>query len=333
MRGNQPTVGVIGLGIHARSVLLPALTLAGARIVGVHDADAEHTASACLMTQAYCATSADDLVDVARPDCVIVATPPGPAADIVGTLIDRRLPIFVEKPVSLAADEVRALAEQVEASRGVVQVGFNRRHAPAYRQLRSLLVKAGRPVSLALRLAVEAPAGLSGFLRDAAIHQLDLCRFLLGDTRDVVGYRAAGNGSGALFLSAVVTGGNGVAVLNLCGSGSWGYPTEHVCADLSGISIDVSDVSSLTVHRAGRQRMDQDRASELDHTSSAVWQANPANPRLLNNSLYLQGYLPQLQQFLKAVSLGAPATPGLRDAAAALDLADLLVALPVWGET
>lgn len=329
VKGSSPRVAVVGLGVHAHSVLLPCLTIAGARLCGVYDSKLEHARTFSVPAEVYRGSNLDDLIEVAMPDCAIVAAPPEAAADLVGTLIERRIPTFVEKPVSLRSDEVIALADRAEAAGTSVQVGFNRRFAPAYRQLRSMVMKAPRPVALTLGLAVEATGGLSLFLRDAAIHQLDLCRYLLGDVAAVTGVRADGS-AGARFVSATVTGSRGVATLHLCGSGSWGSPTERAWADLDGTGVEVTDVSSLTVMRAGRQSTEDDRAARFEPIASLSWRANLASPRLLNNSLYLQGYLPELQQFCKAVALGAPMTPGLRDSVAALDLADQLMALPAW---
>lgn len=145
----------------------------------------------------------------------------------------------------------------------------------------------------------------------------------------MTGVRADGR-SGAKFVSATVAGQRGVATLHLSGSGSWGSPTERAWADLDGTSIEVTDVSTLTVMRAGRQSTEDDRAARFDASASLRWRANPASPRLLDNSLYLQGYLSELQQFCEAVALGAPMTPSLRDVIEALDLADRLMELPAW---
>jgi predicted dehydrogenase len=91
--------------------------------------------------------------------------------------------VFVEKPLTLAADEARRLAEAVERSGRVLQVGYYFRHHPLSRYAKE---RAERGDLGELRYLCANFSGFKRARRDVgctandAVHFLDLCNWLLG---------------------------------------------------------------------------------------------------------------------------------------------------------
>jgi myo-inositol 2-dehydrogenase / D-chiro-inositol 1-dehydrogenase len=328
--GAATRIGLLGCGVHAHSALLPALTIAGGAVCAVYDPDDARATSPSIPAGCRRAATPADLL-AGGLDAVIVAAPPNVAGELVRLAVTEGLPVFVEKPVDTDADRLDELCRYAHERGDVVQVGFMRRFSPVYRQARRLARRARQPIAAHLHLTVEAPAGeVDYLLKDAAIHQLDLCRFLLGEISDVQG--CVQRSEGGVRVLAVLDGQHGVASVTLSGAGSWGYPSERAWIESGDTVLEVTGVGRLVLHRRGRQTVADDDGRELAQQGSLVWEANPANPRMLNNSLYLQGYVQELQQFLRAAAMKAPMSPGLPDALAAVRLADQLAALPPWKE-
>ena len=103
---------------------------------------------------------------------------------LVLAAIERGLPTFCEKPLAFDLDETVRVVDQVEATGAVVQVGFQRRFDPAYREARRLIASGELGTVYLVRLIAhdhepppEAYIPLSGGLfRDSSIHDIDASR-------------------------------------------------------------------------------------------------------------------------------------------------------------
>jgi predicted dehydrogenase len=110
--------------------------------------------------------------------------------------------IWIEKPVGLASDDARAVADAVQRAGVQGTVGFNYRNAPAVQAAREL-VRDGRLGSItharfrlfsdyaahpegALTWRYERARGGSGVLGDLAAHGVDLVWYLLGEVDSLV---------------------------------------------------------------------------------------------------------------------------------------------------
>jgi hypothetical protein len=128
-------------------------------------------------------------------------------------------------------------------------------------------------------------------------------------------------------VQAVLTANRGTAGLYLSAAGTWGHPTESILVQGGGELARVDNAITLTQQGAGRMDLADDVVTRLPEVGATRWAPNFANPRLLNNSLYLQGYVGELTAFVRGVRMGSPLSPGLGDARAALRLAETLAAL------
>jgi myo-inositol 2-dehydrogenase/D-chiro-inositol 1-dehydrogenase len=183
-------VGVIGAGAMGRyHCETLARRLPGAALAAV--ADVNHAAAeraACLSPGAV--ATADHRALLADPSvqAVVIATPNDTHAALIREAARAGKHVFCEKPVAL--DLASADAALAEAARqGVkLQIGFQRRFDPAYREARRAI--AGGELGAVELIAgttrdpspppVEQLRRSGGLFTDTAIHDLDSVRFLTG---------------------------------------------------------------------------------------------------------------------------------------------------------
>jgi myo-inositol 2-dehydrogenase / D-chiro-inositol 1-dehydrogenase len=179
-------VAVIGAGrigeFHAR-------TLAGDRSVDdlvIADVDRDRAASVASAVGATVAASPEAAMDGA--DAVVIAASTDAHAALVRAAVDRGVPTFCEKPLALDLGATRDLVDHVEARDGVVQVGFQRRFDPGYREAKQALDSGALGTLYLIRLIAhdhEPPPDAyiptsGGLFRDSSIHDFDALRWFTG---------------------------------------------------------------------------------------------------------------------------------------------------------
>ena len=72
-------------------------------------------------------------------DAVLIATPSRTHMDMVRSALERDLPVFCEKPLTLSARDAEHLADLARRRRVVTQVGYHNRFVGSFREVKSLL--------------------------------------------------------------------------------------------------------------------------------------------------------------------------------------------------
>ncbi|UHG94458.1 Gfo/Idh/MocA family protein [Spirosoma oryzicola] len=94
---------------------------------------------------------------------------------IVETLLEARVAVFVDKPLTLHFAQSEQLVKLAKQTNTLLMIGFNRRYAPIYRQLKAvdkptmILMQKNRPV---------LPGEIRSFVLDDFIHVVDTLRWL-----------------------------------------------------------------------------------------------------------------------------------------------------------
>lgn len=163
---------------------------------------------------------------------------------VVGTRHDVRLPVirdcaeagksvYVEKPMASSAAEAGEIVRIVRANGIKLQVGFNRRFAPAMKALKAATTRMSRIDSLYLR-AIEERAlwpdhffepDMGGTMGAEACHFLDLASHLAGS--EPVEIYARGDELISPVIMLTFTNG-AVATIFVGVQGSAGHPKEHI---------------------------------------------------------------------------------------------------------
>jgi len=173
-------VAVIGVGSIAKQVHLPTLLGSQCAVVGVMSRSG--TSAECVARQ-FNIPQVYQSLDEVEADCVFVLTPKDTHAEIATTLLKRRIPVFLEKPIATNLRDAEAVLEAAERSGTLLMIGFNRRYAPVYEALKREWTERPPDVLVAEknRPGTEYRATLEN-----AIHMVDLMRWVCGEAQEVV---------------------------------------------------------------------------------------------------------------------------------------------------
>ncbi|MDB6118030.1 MAG: oxidoreductase [Verrucomicrobiaceae bacterium] len=142
------SLSVIGAGNFARTMLLPHVKgkIALGTIVNATGLSARHVKEKFAFAQAE--TDAAEVFD-SEGDALMIATRHHLHAPLVLKGLAAHKHVFVEKPLCLTRDELTQIDAAMQASKGSVMVGFNRRFAPATLALKKALKAVPGPKSMA----------------------------------------------------------------------------------------------------------------------------------------------------------------------------------------
>jgi myo-inositol 2-dehydrogenase/D-chiro-inositol 1-dehydrogenase len=152
----------------------------------VADVDPAAAAAAAAAIGATVAGSLDEALD--RADAAVIAATTAAHAELVEAAVTRGRPTFVEKPLAFDLEASYRLVDLVESTGVPLQVGFQRRFDPAYRELRRLVADGELGALYLVRLIAhdaEPPPdsyipSSGGLFRDSTIHDFDAIRFVTG---------------------------------------------------------------------------------------------------------------------------------------------------------
>lgn len=280
-------VDVIGAGNFARTMLLPHLKekLAFGTIVNQTALSARHVQAKFGFEQA--ATNAQELLSKgAAASAVLIATRHHLHAPLVQAALARDRHIFVEKPLCLTLDELHQIDALYEKGQGTVQVGFNRRFAPASVELKKALKSAPGPKSASFRInagkldpqhwyANYAESG--GRVLGEACHFLDYFCFLFdSDPVRVVAqttWPAAGRQAYPDSVATQVEFADGSAgQLLYCAEGDPKCPKERLTVHAAGVVGEITNYQELVLYQNRAQQ--KHRYNSKGHAEQmAAWAA------------------------------------------------------------
>ena len=127
------------------------------------------------------------MLDAEKLDAVYVCVPPFAHTNQELLVCERKLGLFVEKPLTTTLEKAAEINAAVTKSKTVVAVGYNWRATAATRKARELM--AGKPVSAAYGWWTDGMPGVmwwrqqaqsGGQLNEQATHVVDIARHLIG---------------------------------------------------------------------------------------------------------------------------------------------------------
>lgn len=208
MTSNSLRVGLIGLGKMGQNHLRVLSMLKGVELAFVYDANREVVSHA---TERYGVPGCADLDAALRQvDAAVICTPTVTHADYVRRVVPHVERIFVEKPLAGSFDEAKALCDVAQKSGVKVQVGFIERFNPAVQQLKRMLDKCKRVISIDFTRTNKLSSRITDVdvVTDLMIHDIDLALYLNGGVSSVSAHGVSQNGM-IDFASAVLTHKNG----------------------------------------------------------------------------------------------------------------------------
>jgi predicted dehydrogenase len=158
MNGAQPVrLVVAGAGLIGQEHIKRILAEPAARLAGIVDTAPQAKTQAETLDVPW-APDLATILGLVKPDGVIVSLPNQFHFSAGMTLVERGIPMLMEKPVCATVDEALRLADAAEKAAVPVLVGHHRRHSPLTRRAKEI-IDSGRLGT------ITAVVGLSFFLK------------------------------------------------------------------------------------------------------------------------------------------------------------------------
>jgi myo-inositol 2-dehydrogenase/D-chiro-inositol 1-dehydrogenase len=191
---NKVKIGIIGTGyignVHARIFARDER----AEVAALFDIKPERAERTAKVVGGKVCASREELFE--NCDAVLVTAPNKTHTEIASQAITAGKHVFCEKPFSIGLEDAEELLNTAQKSKGVFQVGHNRRYAPVYAKLKELLsVEKAHSAHIKMnRGELKNPVWTGdvnvtgGFLYETTIHLFDMMRFQFGEIAELVAY-------------------------------------------------------------------------------------------------------------------------------------------------
>jgi predicted dehydrogenase len=256
------------------------------------------------------------MLDAERPDAVVVVVPVARTVAVGSMVLERGLPLLLEKPPGEAvADVDRLIAAAGRAGRPVPhQVAFNRRFSPLVRELRRRIGEAGTLQHLHYEMTrVERR---DPDFSTTAIHGLDAVRYLAGCDYAEARFRYAempqlGPGVVNILVDAVMASG---ATADLAFCPVAGVLVERAAAHAHGHSLFLHVPMWSGVDTPGR----------LWHYTGGRLAAELGGDQVGDGTALFElgGFYRETVAFLDALAAGRAPSPGLRESRQSVEIAE-----------
>jgi polar amino acid transport system substrate-binding protein len=279
-------LGVVGAGNFAKGVLLPKLKGLPVSFVAVATAQGQNAQdTAARFGFQHAASDWRQIIDDADINAVLVATRHDLHPVVAAAALRAGKAVFLEKPVALTQagldDVIRAQAQ----TRALLQVGFNRRFAPAMVQAKEHFV--GRTYALTMNYRVNAGAVASnswvvdpiqggGRLIGEVCHMVDTLSYLTNArVMRVFAQPLPGATTSTDDILVTMTFQDGsIGTITYVAGGDRSVAKERLEIHGGGKSAVVDDFTSLTLHAAGASKTHRLGAQDKGHAAELqafVW--------------------------------------------------------------
>ncbi|NNC22626.1 Gfo/Idh/MocA family oxidoreductase [Salinisphaera sp. USBA-960] len=259
-------IAVIGAGrMGADHIKRLTHRIAGADVTGVVDVDGGRATSAAALAGEHTTTWDDPHAALASGeyDAVVLTTPGMLHYDVLMDALDRRLPVFCEKPLTADAATAREIVDaEAKIGERLIQVGFMRRYDAGYQRLRRFFTdeSLGAPLMLHCRHRnPEPPPRFTDALMiyDSVVHEMDGVRYFTGEEITDISVRkgrATTGGDGRLSdpQQILMRTESGVLVdVEIFVNAMFGYQV-HTEAVFEQGTVDIGNDEGAYVRSAGR---------------------------------------------------------------------------------
>ncbi|MCH2185112.1 bi-domain-containing oxidoreductase [Myxococcota bacterium] len=189
--GDRVGVGFLGAGNYAKAVLLPALAemKSADPITLVTGTGPSGQRTAERFSFAQFGTDARTVLEDEQIDLVFITTRHNLHAQQAIDALEAGKAVWLEKPVGLRWEHVRAVEQAVRAKEGFLMVGYNRRFSSHARAIRDAFKNRQAPMTIQYTVAAGPPPRDTwitdlkeggGRVLGECCHFVDLCTYLVG---------------------------------------------------------------------------------------------------------------------------------------------------------
>ena len=234
------------------------------------------------------ASTVEELIKM-NIDGAFVHTATESHVEIIEKLLENNINVYVDKPISYSYEDSKRMVELAKKKGLRLMVGFNRRFAPMYSNIK---VYENPTIIKVEKNRLYSPKKAEVVVLDDFIHILDTARFLIGDNVEIYNVKALKQDN--LVYNLVVTLGNeyttGVIIMNRDSGGN-----EEVLEYVSpGNKIIVKDLINSTY--LNNNKVEKVKFKDWDST------------------LYKRGFEPIIDEFIESIKLGRDTKINIDDA-------------------
>ena len=168
VKKDEINFALIGAGNLAKWAHLPALQkIVGAKLHAVHSNSGARGKSYAMRFGANYATSDfEEILNDKDVDAVLISTRHKEHGAQAIAALEAGKHVFIEKPMAITLEECRAIERAVEESGKQLMVGFNRRFAPYYVEMKKHIARRSSPMVVSTRM--NSPGIENGWAADPA---------------------------------------------------------------------------------------------------------------------------------------------------------------------
>jgi predicted dehydrogenase/threonine dehydrogenase-like Zn-dependent dehydrogenase len=279
---NSVRVGLLGTGNYARSVLIPAMKKsAGTELVVVYSSNgARSHACASKFGFTCCTTSEREILSDRVVNTVVIASRHHLHAAQVLRALESGKHVFCEKPLCLTENDLIAIRDQYESTRGECRliVGFNRRFAPLTQQMKAFLASSS-PLTMHYRINagslptdhwINDPEQGGGRVLGEMCHFVDLLSFLCDSSPTSVQAQGISGTAGQDVVASIKFENGSVGTITYICNGDRVYSKERVELFGSGSVAVLEDFRRLELVRHGKKKTARSWFSQ-DKGHAAGW--------------------------------------------------------------
>jgi len=319
-------IAFIGAGTHATESLYPNIPqIPEFELVAVCDLDANKAEYWARRYGARAFTEAQAMLDEVGPAGVCVVGPPEMHYEVGLQVLERGIPVFIEKPPAPTLAGAQELAEGARAAGTWGMVGFMKRFAPANVVAKEYMASGEfqRLSSITLIHSAGPYEDLRRMLMFNGIHMIDLSRYFGGEVVELFAYAFEAE-PGLRTVSVALSFADGaVGQLNLNSGQHWRDCFEQVYISGAGAGILIDASRTVEVMAAGRRFAACDGLELYGWSGRYYVSGNMAG--WAAGGHYTRGYWGELARFARAVAGLEPPAPTIEDGVAAMRLIDAII--------
>jgi myo-inositol 2-dehydrogenase/D-chiro-inositol 1-dehydrogenase len=323
-------IGWVGCGTHANEMLLPQLTRHDVTLAALCDTDAERLAKTAARYGVARENTAGDWREILnRSDIDAIGLAIGPQGhfEVGMAAIQRRLPVFMEKPPAPTAAQARRMVDAAMRHQTPVVVGFMKRYSTANRIASNIVASPEfGPRASFLGQYMTAPTYFAkdpnyrGFYLHHCVHYFDLVPFLMGEVESASARRhELAPGKLLLHVDFRFVGG-AIGTLVMGTHQSRGTPMEWWQVMGDHRRVEVRNVHEVRYFRAPPFKVSDRYATLADGVDTLVWEPNLTAAANEDH----KGYHALLGEFVRAVHEPVD-VPTISDGARAMQLLEQVI--------
>ena len=268
-RSNVVTLGVLGAGSFANSVLLPSIQKAGdIQLVGIASSGGLHAQHSGKKFGFQYATSDDDeIINDPNINTIAILTRHDTHADLVVRALKAGKHVCVEKPLAITSNQLSVISKQLlKTDDCILTAGFNRRFSPLAQSLSSFFSHRTEPMhvhyrvnagSIPLNHWTQDPEIGGGRIIGEGCHFVDFITFLIGAAPvSVTAHALPDNGKyreDNVSMTFTFPDGS-IGIVDYLANGDRSFPKERVEVFCGGQIAVLDDFVSLQTVKNGMKK-------------------------------------------------------------------------------